>query len=196
MDVDPKRKDQEDQKRKMMDLSNELIWKEIPGYNGIYLISIKGEVYSMHRGRLLTLTKTNKGYIRVTLQNGDKRNGHLIHRLIATAFIPNPENKPEVNHMNLIKDDNRVENLEWNTGEENIKHYMDNAGRSLITLDKPVLMVNKKTNETKTFNSVNEATRYFYPDLKNIALRKNSQRIRKVLRGDVKSFKGYTFKFI
>jgi hypothetical protein len=179
-----------------MDLSNESIWKEIPGYDGVYFVSMNGEVYSKHRNRLLTPLKTNKGYINVTLQNGYKRKRHFIHRLIATAFIPNTENKPEVNHINLIKNDNRIENLEWVTGDENIKHYIDTVGVSLGRLDKPVLMVNKKTNETKTFNSVNEATRYFYPDLKNVALRKNSQRIRKVLRGDVKSFKGYIFKFI
>lgn len=82
-----------------------------------------GNIFSRFSNRLLTTQKNSNGYLAVVLCTGDGyKRTIMVHRLIAIAFIPNTENKPEVNHINGIKYDNRVVNLEWNTKSENIKH--------------------------------------------------------------------------
>ena len=94
------------------------IWKEIKGYEDYYLISNKGNV--MRDNRILK-TKFNR-YAEIHLCVDGKAKKHYIHRLVATAFIPNPHNKLTVNHKNGNKHDNGVSNLEWASYGENAKH--------------------------------------------------------------------------
>lgn len=96
------------------------IWKRVPlnGFASRYLISDTGRVFSMHRHRELKPKMSNTGYLRVTLCNDGEHRTVCIHRLVAMAFIPNPDGKPTVNHLNEIKTDNRAENLEWATTAE------------------------------------------------------------------------------
>lgn len=96
-------------------------WKVVSGYDGIYLISNFGNVYSYKKMRLLT-HYFRTGYPSVCLCKGKVENHTLVHRLVAEHFIPNPDNKPEVNHKDGIRNNPHVDNLEWVTHSENIRH--------------------------------------------------------------------------
>ena len=102
----------------------EEIWKPIKGYEGLYEISNLGRVKSLNYNRtgkeeILKNAECSNGYLTVGLTKNGKQKLFKIHRLVAEAFIPNPENKPCIDHINTIKNDNRVENLRWVTNEEN-----------------------------------------------------------------------------
>lgn len=101
-------------------LENCEIWKDIKGYEGNYQISNKGRIWSVLSQRYLKPQHDNCGYYRIqlTAKNG-KRKMEKVHRLVAINFIDNPDNLPEVNHINHIRDDNRIENLEWCNHKEN-----------------------------------------------------------------------------
>lgn len=97
-------------------------WKDIVGYEGAYKISNSGEVLSVKKNKILKPFKTKSGYLIIGLIKQQKRKNYKAHRLVAMHFLLNPENKPQVNHINGNKVDNRSENLEWCTSSENIRH--------------------------------------------------------------------------
>ena len=109
------------------------VWKDISGYEGVYQVSNLGRVKSMRkwssvqgrycqREKILKQYQSKTGYLQINLKSEGTRKLGLIHRLVAQAFIPNPDNKREVNHINGNKTDNRVENLEWCTSQYNTVH--------------------------------------------------------------------------
>ena len=110
----------------------EEIWKDIEGYEGLYQASNLGRVKSLDRivvtktnisrlmkGKVLTIVPDPNNYMKVLLSKEGKQQIYLVHRLVAQAFIPNPDNKPEIDHINTDRTDNRVENLQWVTRKEN-----------------------------------------------------------------------------
>jgi len=109
-------------------------WRDIQGYVGVYQISSLGRVRSLDRvdmrgqpreGKILS--QLIEKYARVTLCRNGRMKRFLVHRLVASEFVPNPKNLPEVNHLNTLKLDNRHTNLEWATKSRNISHAYDKA---------------------------------------------------------------------
>ena len=96
-------------------------WKPVSGYEGYYLVSNIGNIFSIRSKKVLKV-RNSCGYQRVNLSVDGFPKSFAVHRLVAEAFIPNPENKPTVNHINEIKIDNRVGNLEWATNKEQNNH--------------------------------------------------------------------------
>ena len=101
-------------------ITEQYVSLEMIGYSD-YGVNMEGEVMSFRRNKKLK-SKIDKGYERVALSNNNQRKFFPVHRLVAIAFIPNPKNKPCINHKNGVKTDNRVENLEWCTYSENSLH--------------------------------------------------------------------------
>ena len=101
-------------------MANIEIWEKIPGFNSFYQVSSLGNVRSLKGNKTLFLHPN--GYLQVNLYKNDKTKSRLVHRLVASAFIPNNENKPQVNHINGDKTDNKISNLEWATAKENSQH--------------------------------------------------------------------------
>jgi hypothetical protein len=103
-------------------------WEPIANYPA-YEINKLGQIRSLRSKTKKNLKPVDNGlgYKRVSLTKDGEAVSYYIHRLVAQTFLPNPENKPEVNHLNGKKDDNRLENLEWSTKAENLKHAAENG---------------------------------------------------------------------
>lgn len=145
------------------------LWKDIKGYEGLYQISSLGRVKSLSR-----ITKDGKhikekirkiafhsatGYKFIGLYKYKTEN-KLIHRLVAEAFIPNPLKLSDVNHLNGVKTDNRVENLEWVSRSRNLKHAIEiGLVESQCKVRRKVII--EKDNKIIKFNSIQECNEYF-----------------------------------
>lgn len=156
------------------------IWKPIKGFNDFYEISNLSRVKSIERirpscygstqtrkERILKNKVTSEGYFSVMLYDGPKSGkDQFVHRLIAQAFIPNPDNKPCVNHKNGIKTDNRLDNLEWVSYSENTSHAIKTnllIPKGCPAFKNPkaikVIGINRSTNEEIIYNGMREASR-------------------------------------
>ena len=126
-------------------------WRDVSGYEGLYQVSNLGRVRSLDRwrkngsgeykqkGRILNQGDTTTGYKQIVLNKDKKRKTLKVHRLVAIAFIPNPENKPNVNHIDGNPHNNNVENLEWCTQAENVQHAINTGLKRCNIIDKEIL---------------------------------------------------------
>lgn len=126
----------------------------IPGFPG-YLVTPDGRVFAQN-GREKKPSPNYKGYLVVSLRNEGKQYVRRVHRLVALAYLPNPENKPDINHKDGNKQNNRVENLEWVTNSENHWH----ASREGLLHTTPVDMLDLEGNHLRTFRSLKDAEEY------------------------------------
>lgn len=112
-------------------------WKPVRGYEGLYMVSDAGRVIGLkklhHPAHIMSQEITENGYLRVGLFRNGRQSKRSVHRIVAEAFIPNPDGKPQVNHINGARTDNRACNLEWCTPSENIAHSYRELGRKPST---------------------------------------------------------------
>lgn len=160
----------------------EEVWRDIKGYEGLYKISNLARVKSFKRSkpRILKPFINKDGYLNVELCNSISNKTISIHRLVAIAFIPNPDNKEQVNHIDEVKTNNDLSNLEWVTQKENMNHGTRIA-RVTEKLSIPITGVNVITGETIEFSSIREADRNGF----------TSPNIIGVLNGKARYHKGY-----
>ena len=167
-------------------------WKVVEGTYGALEVSDLGRVKSNLRdGRILKAQKDNKGYHRIRMTIKRQRYSFKVHRIVAEAFLPNPENKPQVNHIDGNKDNNAASNLEWVSNRENAHHAINNGLWKNVyeaslkeneSRKKPVFAF--KDGKTIRFESISEAEKAI-----------GSRHITDVLKGKRAQAKGYTFAY-
>lgn len=166
-----------------------MIWKTIEGTDGEYQVSDTGLVKTTKTGRVLRPAVSRHGYERVCLFKMDRERRYRVHRLVAMAFIPNPDNLPQVNHKDGNKRNNHVSNLEWITNEDNMHHAKEHGLRAgherfCESKKKRVIATNVASGEQIVFDSI-------------LAARKTigTCHVQEVLKGIRQQAKGYTFAF-
>lgn len=147
------------------------IWKDIPNYENLYQISNLGNVKSYSNSKVLKTSPNSCGYYKVQLYKNKKSKMFYVHRLVAIAFIPNLENKSQINHIDGNKSNNVVSNLEWCTASENqlhaIKHNLRKSspmlGRkgALSPRSKKIMQYDKNGNFIKEWDSISDASKAF-----------------------------------
>jgi len=156
-----------------------IIWKDILGYEGIYQVSNTGMVKSLNysntkKPRILKQSLTYDGYPKILLSKDGKRTNYDVHVLVARAFVPNPLNKPQVNHIDGNKLNNHSSNLEWCTPIENTRHAIANGLRSTSArsykrngehyASKPILQYSLDGDFIKLWDCYSEAARFYNCD--------------------------------
>lgn len=172
----------------------EEVWKDIEGYEKLYQVSNFGNVKSLdhyasngkkeilYKGKTLQQQKHKKtGYLSVELSKNNKQKRIMVHRLVARAFIDNPNKMPCINHIDEDKTNNKAQNLEWCNHK-----YNNNYGENTKKLCKPVLQYDLNGNFIKEYYGANEASRQLKIGCTNIC---------KCCRGERKKTKGFVFKY-
>lgn len=139
-----------------MNMTEDEIWCPIKGFEGLYEVSDKGRVRSLKFGkeRILKPMRGNCGYLQVDLCKNGEHNMCYVHRIVAQAFIPNPDNLPQVNHIDEVKTHNSVMNLEWCDSK-----YNNNYGTRNERCSKPVLQFTKDGEFVREWNSATDVQR-------------------------------------
>ena len=147
-------------------MMQKVIWRPIKGYEGLYEISNLGKIKSNFRQGsttdFLKISNNGNGYMMVRLCKNGKAKKYYLHRLLAQTFIDNPEDKPQVNHINENRSDNRLENLEWVTQKENNNHGNHNLNAAISKRSgkaKKIVQLDLDGNELGRFDFLIEAAK-------------------------------------
>ena len=166
---------------------NEEIWKDVP-FDSNYKVSNYGKIFSKRTNKILKGELTEKGYIRVALTEHKR---YLVHCIVARTFIPNPENKTQVNHIDGNKQNNYVDNLEWCTQSENMRHALK-TGLKIMPKGKDVYnarvvyQYDKNNNLIKRWECMSTASQ---------TLKISQRDIVRVCKGKRKTCGGYIWKY-
>lgn len=149
----------------------EEIWKGVVGFENEYKVSNMGNVYSLKSNKLMNKNISNRGYERVPINNKNVS----VHRLVCISFLGLNKDKKFVNHINSIKHDNRLENLEWVTPRENSIHYFSSKQRKEIKLKNCVryeswISINGKNRRIGRFKTIEEANKAYFDKLKELTI--------------------------
>ena len=155
-------------------------------FNGTYAISNYGNIKNIKTNRILKLRPNHKGYLKTNIYVEGKLKTIFPHKLVAQMFIPNPNNKPQINHIDGNKQNNHISNLEWSTAKENMQH----AFKSGLNLGngKPVCQIDKNGNIINKFKSCREAEI-------SIGCNSHCANIWNVCNGKRKYHKGYYWSY-
>jgi len=136
------------------------IWKDIEGYEGLYQVSNLGRVKSIITNIIMKPSYCKSNYLKVKLCKNGRQKTIQIHRLVAENFIDNIYNKPQINHIDCNKENNRVDNLEWVTAKENTAHAINNGLFVFFAVQpkkRKVIQYDKEGNVLNKYNSMKEA---------------------------------------
>lgn len=185
----PKQEPQEPERECYIDLGEGLVkwdgkeyWKQVEGFESKYMVSTFGRIWNIKRDKELAGSKDRAGYLKVYLRDKGKEKNYFLHRLVARAFITNdsPETKKQINHIDEVKTNNRVDNLEYCTASYNTKY-------SIYKQEREVEQYDLKTNKViMSFKSVTDAANILHCSKGSIS---------KVCNGITNSYRGYGFRY-
>lgn len=162
-------------------------WRDVPGFEGYYTVSNRGDVYSVRSKMILKHTRSKVGYSTVHLWKGRVNKMCSVHRIVALAFIENNLKLPEVNHKDEDKTNNTVENLEWCTRKYN-QTYGTKVERVSRKNLKPVRQLDKDGNEIARYAGIRDAA--------NALNIKHRNAITQCCRGTIKTAYGWRWEYV
>lgn len=172
------------------------IWKDINGFEGYYQVSSTGRIKNVRTNSIKKLTTGNTGYAYVYLYKNNNKSNLTVHRLVAQAFIPNSDNLPQVNHKDGNKLNNNVENLEWCTAKENIRHIINMGFKPVCNTKGKYGKDNKLSIKIGQFDKDDNLINIYYGgnEIKRKLNLSTCSHILEVVKGKRKTAFGYVWK--